>query len=60
MRLAKNREAAKNSRNRKKVYIELMENKVQELNEQISKLESQCYNQKIYIENCQNYHVKVQ
>lgn len=34
-RLAKNRESARNSRKRKKIYIELLENKVKELTEQL-------------------------
>ncbi|CAD8112566.1 unnamed protein product [Paramecium sonneborni] len=38
-RLAKNRESARNSRKRKKIYIELLENKVKELTEQIKQLE---------------------
>jgi hypothetical protein len=31
MKLAKNRESARNSRNRKKIYIELLEAKVDEI-----------------------------
>ncbi|CAD8117206.1 unnamed protein product [Paramecium sonneborni] len=38
-RLAKNRESARNSRKRKKIYVELLENKVKELTEQIKQLE---------------------
>ncbi|CAK57437.1 unnamed protein product (macronuclear) [Paramecium tetraurelia] len=38
-RLAKNRESARNSRKRKKVYIELLEIKVKELTEQLQQLE---------------------
>ncbi|CAD8202771.1 unnamed protein product [Paramecium octaurelia] len=38
-RLAKNRESARNSRKRKKIYIELLENKVKELTEQLQQLE---------------------
>ncbi|CAD8166588.1 unnamed protein product [Paramecium pentaurelia] len=38
-RLVKNRESARNSRKRKKIYIELLENKVQELTEQLQQLE---------------------
>lgn len=34
-KLAKNRESAKNSRKRKKIYIELLENKVNYLNSKI-------------------------
>lgn len=33
--MAKNRESAKNSRNRKKVYVEMLEAKVIELNEEL-------------------------
>lgn len=37
-KLAKNRESARNSRKRKKIYIELLENKVHELTNQIEEL----------------------
>lgn len=34
-KLAKNRESARNSRRRKKIYLELLENKVTKLSEQL-------------------------
>ncbi|CAD8097113.1 unnamed protein product [Paramecium primaurelia] len=46
-RLAKNRESARNSRKRKKIYVELLENKVKELTEQIKQLESNLQQYKI-------------
>lgn len=36
-KLLRNRECARNSRKRKKVYIELLENKVKQLSEQLDK-----------------------
>lgn len=33
LKLARNRESARNSRKRKKIYLELLENKVTQLNE---------------------------
>ncbi|CAK60889.1 unnamed protein product (macronuclear) [Paramecium tetraurelia] len=50
-RLAKNRESARNSRKRKKIYIELLENKVKELTEQLQQLE--CVVQQNKIKNIQ-------
>ncbi|CAD8169565.1 unnamed protein product [Paramecium pentaurelia] len=38
-RLMKNRESARNSRKRKKIYVELLENKVKELTDQIKQYE---------------------
>ena len=35
-KLAKNRESARNSRKRKKIYVELLETKVSELTDEIS------------------------
>jgi hypothetical protein len=41
-KLAKNRESARNSRKRKKIYVELLETKVSELTEEISQLKETC------------------
>ncbi|CAK69119.1 unnamed protein product (macronuclear) [Paramecium tetraurelia] len=44
-RLAKNRVAARNSRARKRLYFELLENKVKDLQDEIDRLNELCQNQ---------------
>ncbi|KAM3141936.1 hypothetical protein pb186bvf_006022 [Paramecium bursaria] len=52
-KLAKNRESARNSRARKKIYYELLETKVNELQDEVDRLREQCknYSKSIDIQN---------
>lgn len=42
LKLAKNRESARNSRKRKKMYYDLLEQKVQDLQDEVDRLKEAC------------------
>ncbi|CAD8058340.1 unnamed protein product [Paramecium sonneborni] len=52
IKLAKNRQSARDSRKRKKIYVELLELKVSELNKQIEVLQKNVEQQNIFINHC--------
>lgn len=51
-KLARNRQSARDSRKRKKIYIELLENKVEDLSQEVLRLEEVVSNQNTYITYC--------
>ncbi|CAK87797.1 unnamed protein product (macronuclear) [Paramecium tetraurelia] len=59
-KLAKNRESARNSRARKKIYYELLEVKAQELQIEVDSLKQQIQNQQKYTEICNKSQEKFQ
>ncbi|CAK57350.1 unnamed protein product (macronuclear) [Paramecium tetraurelia] len=59
-KLAKNRESAKNSRARKKIYYELLETKVKELQDELDKVKESNRNQTKYTEICNKFQEKFQ
>ncbi|CAD8096750.1 unnamed protein product [Paramecium sonneborni] len=59
-KLAKNRESARNSRARKKIYYELLEVKAQELQNEVDSLKQQIQNQQKYTEICNKSQEKFQ
>ncbi|CAK62828.1 unnamed protein product (macronuclear) [Paramecium tetraurelia] len=59
-KLAKNRESAKNSRARKKIYYELLETKVKELQEELDKVKESNRTQTKYTEICNKFQEKFQ
>ncbi|CAK81967.1 unnamed protein product (macronuclear) [Paramecium tetraurelia] len=52
LKLARNRQSARDSRKRKKIYIELLENKVEELTQEMLRLQATIANQNNYINYC--------
>ncbi|CAD8060186.1 unnamed protein product [Paramecium sonneborni] len=52
IKLAKNRQSARDSRKRKKIYVELLELKVAELSKQIEVLQKNVEQQNIFINHC--------
>ncbi|CAD8200736.1 unnamed protein product [Paramecium pentaurelia] len=59
-KLAKNRESARNSRARKKIYYELLETKVKELQDEVERLKESNRNQSKYTEVCNKTQEKFQ
>ncbi|CAD8185300.1 unnamed protein product [Paramecium octaurelia] len=59
-KLAKNRESARNSRARKKIYYELLETKVKELQDELDKVKESNRNQTKYTEICNKFQEKFQ